>query len=98
MPAADVLAMASPTHPVGPQAWEVWTRSYSELWGVFQGQEYLTFAPHFGHQYSHVWIDFRGIRDAFLEGRRSNRAAIALYQALGFDFRCELVMTTLTRG
>ena len=27
----------------------------------------------------------RGIRDAFLEVRRSNRAAIALYQELGFD-------------
>ena len=64
-----VLAMASPTHPVGQDAWEVWTRSYSELWGVFQGQEYLTFAPHFGHQYSHVWIDFRGIQDAYMRER-----------------------------
>ncbi len=27
----------------------------------------------------------RGIRDAFLEVRRSNRTAIALYQALGFE-------------
>jgi len=61
-----VLAMASPTHPVAPDAWEVWTRSYGELWGVFQGQEYLTFGPHFGHQYSHVWIDFRGIQDAYM--------------------------------
>jgi len=64
-----VLAMASPTHPVGPEAWEVWTRSYSELWGVFQGQEYLTFAPHFGHQYSHVWVDFRGIQDDYMRER-----------------------------
>lgn len=24
---------------------------------------HLAFAPLFGHQYSHVWIDFRGIRD-----------------------------------
>jgi ribosomal-protein-alanine N-acetyltransferase len=27
----------------------------------------------------------RGVRDAYLEVRRSNRAAIALYQELGFD-------------
>ena len=27
------------------------------------GQTYLTFPPLFGHQYSHVWIDFRGILD-----------------------------------
>ncbi|WP_448670264.1 glucoamylase family protein [Pseudoxanthomonas mexicana] len=61
-----VLAMASPTHPVAPEAWDVWTRSYEELWGVYQGQEYLTFGPHFGHQYSHVWIDFRGIQDEYM--------------------------------
>ena len=61
-----VLAMASPTHPVAPAAWDVWTRSYGEMWGVYQGQEYLTFGPHFGHQYSHVWIDFRGIQDAYM--------------------------------
>jgi hypothetical protein len=24
---------------------------------------HLAFAPLFGHQYSHTWIDFRGIRD-----------------------------------
>src|SRR5690606_2531124 len=34
-----------------------------------QGQEYLSFAPHFGHQYSHTWIDFRGIRDAYMRDR-----------------------------
>jgi hypothetical protein len=27
------------------------------------GQPHLTFTPLFGHQYSHVWIDFRGIVD-----------------------------------
>ena len=61
-----VLALGSPSHPVGPEAWEVWTRTYGESWGVYQGQEYLTFGPHFGHQYSHVWIDFRGIQDAYM--------------------------------
>ncbi len=64
-----VLALGSPSHPVGPEAWEVWTRTYGEAWGVYQGQEYLTFGPHFGHQYSHVWIDFRGIQDAYMRER-----------------------------
>src|SRR5690606_20460109 len=27
------------------------------------------FAPLFGHQYSHVWIDFRGIQDAYMRER-----------------------------
>jgi hypothetical protein len=33
------------------------------------GYEHLSFAPLFGHQYSHMWIDFRGIRDATMRER-----------------------------
>ena len=29
----------------------------------------MQFAPLFGHQYSHIWIDFRGIQDAYMRGR-----------------------------
>ena len=64
-----ILALGSPTHPVEPEAWEVWTGTYEESWGVFQGQEYLSFAPQFGHQYTHTWVDFRGIRDAYMADR-----------------------------
>lgn len=64
-----ILALASPTHPIGPEAWDAWTRTYDDSWGIFQGQEYLSFAPQFGHQYTHAWIDFRGIRDAYMRGR-----------------------------
>ncbi len=66
-----LLALGSPTHPVDPDAWEEWTRPYRLV--RFHGQEYLDFAPLFGHQFSHIWVDFRGIRDAV--GRR-----------LGFDY------------
>jgi hypothetical protein len=59
-----LLALGSPTHPVGPEAWGQWLSGYR--WGEFEGQEHLGFAPLFGHHYSHVWIDFRGIRDAFM--------------------------------
>jgi hypothetical protein len=59
-----VLALGSPTHPVDPAAWGEYTKTYK--WGTFQGQEHLLFAPLFGHQYSHVWIDFRGIQDEFM--------------------------------
>ncbi len=78
-----VLALGSPTHPVEPAAWTEWTRSYDRSWGEFQGQTYLSFAPHFGHQYSHAWIDFRGIRDAYMRERgfdyfeNSRRATLA---------------------
>ena len=61
-----VLALGSPTHPVSPDALQVWARTYNDDWGVYQGQEFLAFGPMFGHQYSHVWIDFRGIQDDFM--------------------------------
>jgi hypothetical protein len=64
-----VLALGSPTQGIGKDAWTAWTKSYERAWGTFQQQEYLGFAPLFGHQYSHVWIDFRGIQDAYMRER-----------------------------
>ncbi|WP_202624180.1 glucoamylase family protein [Steroidobacter agaridevorans] len=60
-----ILALGSPTHPIEPEAWTEWMRTYKDTYGKFSGQEFLSFGPHFGHQYSHVWIDFRGIMDAW---------------------------------
>ncbi len=62
-----ILALGSPTHPVDPAAWTEWTTAYQ--WGTFYGQTHLGFAPLFGHHYSHVWIDFRGIQDAYMQGK-----------------------------
>jgi len=60
-----ILALGSPTHAVGDDAWKAWTSTYNRTWGEFHGQTFLNFAPLFGHQFSHVWVDFRGIRDAW---------------------------------
>ena len=76
-----VLALGSPTHAVEPAAWDAWTRTYQ--WHEFYGQSHVNFAPLFGHQYSHVWVDFRGIRDPYMRGRgidyfeNSRRATLA---------------------
>jgi hypothetical protein len=78
-----VLALGSPTHPVDAEAYEAWISTYKDSWGKFSGQEYLSFGPAFGHQYSHVWIDFRGIQDEFMRSKgidyfeNSRRAAYA---------------------
>ncbi len=78
-----VLALGSPSHPVEPQVWSAWTSTYGRSWGEFYGQRLLNFGPMFGHQYSHVWIDFRGIRDAWNRAhdldyfQNSRRAVIA---------------------
>src|SRR2546430_584630 len=76
-----ILALGSPSHPVEPAAWAEYTKTYK--WGTFYGQPHLLFAPLFGHQYSHVWIDFRGIRDEFMRAHNidyfenSRRATLA---------------------
>ena len=76
-----VLALGSPTHPVAEDAWPEYTKTYK--WGTFYGQEHLLFGPLFGHQYSHVWIDFRGIRDAYMREKgidyfeNSRRASVS---------------------
>src|SRR5579862_3121544 len=61
-----LLALGSPTHPIDPQAWSAWTSTYNQHWGTLYDQTYLSFGPLFGHQYTHVWVDFRGIRDAYM--------------------------------
>jgi hypothetical protein len=68
-----VLALGSPTHPLPDGAWERWASTYA--WDRFHGQEFVQFAPLFGHQYSHVWIDFRGIRDPYMRARGGPSAA-----------------------
>ena len=78
---ALVLGLGSPSHPLDAAAWQAWTSTY--VWRDFMGQPQLAFAPLFGHQYSHVWIDFRGIGDAYVRTKgidyfeNSRRATIA---------------------
>ncbi|MCF8226546.1 MAG: hypothetical protein K9J30_11775 [Bacteroidales bacterium] len=76
-----ILGLASPTHPVPDSAWNSWCKGYQ--WEEFYGYEHVNFTPLFGHQYSHMYIDFRGIRDAYMKEREidyfenSRRATLA---------------------
>lgn len=76
-----LLALGSPTHPATDGAWEAFCSTYR--WASHEGQEYVNFAPLFGHQFSHAWVDFRGIRDPFMRGKgidyfeNSRRAVLA---------------------
>jgi len=62
-----IMAMGSPTHPIDSTAWTTWCSTYP--WDTFKGEENVQFDPLFGHQYSHVWIDFRGIKDAYMRDK-----------------------------
>lgn len=90
-----ILALASPTHPVPANSWEVWTAKYAQCWRGTGETRHLAFAPMFGHHYSHVWVDFRGIRDKamreagldyFENGRRATYAqrAYAIANPMGW--------------
>jgi hypothetical protein len=61
------LALGSPTHPVPETIWPFWTGP--NIWAQYQGFEFISFGPMFGHHYSHCWIDFRGIRDSYARSK-----------------------------
>lgn len=59
----NILALGSPTHPGPADLWQQWTANYSRFWRGDGQTRRIAFAPLFGHQFSHIFIDFRGIRD-----------------------------------
>ncbi|SMO51391.1 glucoamylase family protein [Gracilimonas mengyeensis] len=76
-----ILGLGSPEHPIPDNSWEVWTSTYD--WEEFYGYEHVNFGPLFGHQYSHMFVDFRGIKDAYMREKgidyfeNSRRATLA---------------------
>jgi hypothetical protein len=77
-----ILALGSPTHPLVPDyCWQAWTSTYN--WHTYYGYTYVVFPPLFGHQYSHCWVDFRNIQDAYMSSKgidyfeNSRRATLA---------------------
>ena len=79
-----VLGLGSPTHALPESSYPAWTRTYR--WKEVYGHEFLYAGPLFTHQLSHVWIDFRGIRDDYMRERgidyfeNSRRATFAQQQ------------------
>jgi hypothetical protein len=65
-----LLALGSPTHPLPPESYHAYCATYQ--WKAIYGRELLYSGPLFTHQLSHLWIDFRGIRDAFMRERASD--------------------------
>lgn len=59
-----VLGLGSPTHPLPAESYAAYVSGYT--WKKIYGFEYVYSGPLFTHQLSHLWIDFRGIQDAFM--------------------------------
>ncbi len=76
-----ILALGSPTHPIDAAAWPAFCSTYQ--WRDFHGFPHVNFAPLFGHQYTHVFVDFRGLRDSYMRTKgidyfeNSRRATLA---------------------
>jgi hypothetical protein len=66
----NILALGSPTHPAPADLWQQWTAPYPQFWRGQGDTRRIAFAPLFGHQYSHIFVDFRGIRDAAMREAR----------------------------
>jgi len=88
-----VLAIGSPTHPIDPRCYQAWCSTYQ--WKEIYGIGFLYAGPLFIHQMSHIWCDFRGIRDRYMRERdcdyfeNSRRATLiqqqyAIRNPLGF--------------
>lgn len=79
-----LLALGSPTLPIPPSSYAAWTTTYE--WRRPYDIDYLHAGPLFIHQMSHVWIDFRAIRDDFMRlhdsdyFENSRRAALVQQQ------------------
>ena len=59
-----LLGLGSPTYPLPQESYRAWSSTYR--WKKIYGIEFLYAGPLFIHQLSHVWVDFRGIRDEFM--------------------------------
>lgn len=83
-----VLGLGSPTYPLPKSSYAAWTATFR--WEHCYGYDYLYAGPLFIHQLSHVWIDFRGVQDAFMRSKGSDyfensRRATFVHQRYAVD-------------
>jgi hypothetical protein len=65
-----LLGLGSPTFPLPAESYATYTSTYQ--WKEIYGRQLLYSGPLFTHQLSHLWVDFRGIRDAFMRDHDSD--------------------------
>lgn len=74
-------ALGSPSYAVPASAWDTWTSGYH--YETLYGYSFVRCPPLFTHQYSHCWVDFHDIADAYMRTKghdyfeNSRRATLA---------------------
>jgi hypothetical protein len=73
--------LGSPSYQLPASTWGTWCSGYH--YDTLYGQSFVTCPPLFTHQYSHCWVDFRNIADAYMRTKghdyfeNSRRATLA---------------------
>ncbi len=65
-----LLGLGSPTHALPAESYAAYTSTYQ--WKSIYGWDLLYSGPLFTHQLSHMWVDFRRIRDDFMRRHDSD--------------------------
>ena len=65
-----ILGLGSPTHPLPPESYAAYCATYQ--WKQIYDHELLYSGPLYTHQLTHLSIDFRDIRDAFMRDHSSD--------------------------
>jgi hypothetical protein len=78
-----VLGLGAPEHPLPAESYAAWTSTYR--WKKIYGVELLHGSALFMHQLSHLWLDLRGIQDAFMREKgidyfENSRRAVLVQQ------------------
>jgi hypothetical protein len=62
--------LGAPEFSVTPAAYDAWTSTFD--WRRIYGREVLYAGPLFIHQFSHIWLDLKGLQDRVMTGRKTD--------------------------
>ena len=82
----SLLGIGAPERPLPAGYWQAWLR---EPVGTYGAYHYIQAAPLFVHQFSHAYVDFRGVRDAYADYFKNSVLATLAQRQFCIDLRQE---------
>jgi len=74
-----LMGLGSGKHALPVEAWKIWKR---EPVLTYDGMTFLACPPLFTHQFSHAFVDYRGLRDDFANYYRNSVLATKAHRAM----------------
>jgi hypothetical protein len=81
-----LLGLGAADHPIPAEAWAAWGRGPV---GDYAGYHYIQYPSLFVHQFTHAYIDFRGLRDAYADYHRNSVLATLAQRQFCADLATE---------